>query len=377
MIAGRQLFRESISQSRIPTSVIAAIGLMLALLFALTFLNLYGGVTGLLHVPSDRPETVAFLEDLVGPVSTGPVHDGHYFFLLALDPLLLNASDYVELLDVPDYRAQRILYPMLAGGFGLLGPRQTLWGLVVVNVLALAAGTWATSKLTVLMGGSPILGLAFVFNPGLFFELAINGSSVVGFGFAVAALVSTSRSRWTLAATLFAASVLARETMFLVAVGTFLYAWNCKHQRRWRLILVPGVIALTWAGWVRISLGGISDTKSSLFDEPFSGLLLAVPSWLEQGGSTLFLGLLTVCCAIVTFVVAIRRPNSLAWAAAPFAPLLLFLNPFVLEEGANVTRSVAPLITAGIVLAFSPRRTALDCAKRPANDEGAARSEQG
>ena len=71
---------------------------------------------------------VAHLESLVGgPVVLidGTGHDGQYFFLQANDPWLLNPTEGLEFLDFPTYRAQRMLYPVVAGLGGLLGPPRS------------------------------------------------------------------------------------------------------------------------------------------------------------------------------------------------------------------------------------------------------------
>ena len=60
-------------------------------------------------------------------------HDGKFFFLQALDPLYLEPTEHAALLDRPTYRAQRMLYPLLAGVGGLASPAVTLWTMAFIS----------------------------------------------------------------------------------------------------------------------------------------------------------------------------------------------------------------------------------------------------
>ena len=97
-------------------------------------------------------------------------------------------------LDRPLYRSQRMFYPLQAGGLGLFSAEGVVWGLLVVNVIAMGLGTWAVAVLAVEMGLSSWWGLAFLLNIGLVSELNIGGAGIVA---AAAALVPWPCSRRT------------------------------------------------------------------------------------------------------------------------------------------------------------------------------------
>ena len=79
-------------------------------------------------------------------------HDGRFFFVQGNDPWVLEPEVNAVVLDRPLYRSQRMFYPLLAGGFGLFSPEGVVWGLLVVNVIAMGLGTWAVAVLAVEMG---------------------------------------------------------------------------------------------------------------------------------------------------------------------------------------------------------------------------------
>src|SRR3990170_3622248 len=70
-------------------------------------------------------------------ISTGRCgYDGQFTYTIATDP-----AGGVPFMDVPAYRYQRILYPMLARVIGLGQADSIAWALILVNLIALMAGT--------------------------------------------------------------------------------------------------------------------------------------------------------------------------------------------------------------------------------------------
>ena len=63
-------------------------------------------------------------------------YDGQFAYYIAVDPTSARAK-----LDVPAYRYQRILYPLLARALGLGQMAWIPWSLLVVNLVALAMAT--------------------------------------------------------------------------------------------------------------------------------------------------------------------------------------------------------------------------------------------
>ena len=132
--------------------------------------------------PEARPGEVAYGESMLGEVtpSAGDGHDGKYFFMQAMDPFYLSPDEHASHLDRPRYRAQRMVYPTLASGFGLLPAEATAWSLLLTNLAALGIGTWLTALLAKEIGISPWFGLAFLFNPGVLVATFIDTSEVSG-----------------------------------------------------------------------------------------------------------------------------------------------------------------------------------------------------
>jgi len=336
--------------------LVGVVGTLIGLATSFALISYYGDVTGFLWASKGDPPMVAHLESLIGrPVVQidGTGHDGQYFFLQANDPWMLNPTEGLEFLDFPTYRAQRMLYPVVSGMGGVLGPSQILWGLVITNIVAMGAGSWGLGRLADSMSMSRWLGLAFALNPGVIFELAIDGGSMLGWALAVWGLVAVSEQKWGAGSTLFAGAVLARETMVLVALGAFAFVWFRERTARLGLMVVPVVAAGAWWLFVRVQLDVLPKRAGAdTLDLPFRGLWVGISNWLLSGGLNLALGILVLFCAVVIVVSALVRPNLLAWATVGFVPLMLVLHEAVIGGGLNITRAVAPVVSAALVLVF-------------------------
>jgi hypothetical protein len=332
--------------------VVGVTGLLLALGFGLIFLRVYGDISGFIRIPETDERYVQYANERLGPVVLAPQlgHDGRFFFVLANDPWLQRPAENASLLEHPTYRAQRILYPMLASAFGLLGPTQIVWTLVIWNVIAMAIGVWATARVAVALGGTPWLGLAFLLNPGLIYELAIDGGSIVGMALAFWGLAEVVEGRVRHSLLLFALAPLARETMWFVAAGCAVFLWKGHRRMAGLMVASATVPALVWAILVRARLDVDPSPFLGSFTTPLHGLVSAIPDWIERGGLDLAVGSLIVISSIVVLWKAVAGRNVLAWSTVGFVLLLLILHPVVLDRNFDASRAVAPLLTAAIVL---------------------------
>lgn len=311
----------------------------------------------LLRVGEDDSATAAYIEEQLGDVFRVPDsgHDGKFFFIQAHDPLLLNPGEHAEAIDRPVYRSQRMLYPLLASAGGLFGGWGVVWGLIVVNVAAIGLGTWATSRLALALGASPWLGLAFVLNPGMIFELIIDGAGALSWALAVLGMWLIVSSNYKGGVVAVALAVLAREAMILVAIGLAVRLWKSDRPKAVGIVAWPAVAALLWGGWVRLRLGvPLLTSQSEEIGLPFVGLAQAVGRWIDQPGRNRLFGLVVIALLLVAFVQAVRRPSFVSYSALGFvvmAPLLtgqVWLNYF------DISRAVAPVFTTFALAMFTP-----------------------
>ncbi len=338
------------------------------LIFASSLLGFDGDLTVLLKFGSDDPAAAltAHAEAVLNrDVTTtgGQGHDGKYFFLQALDPLYLSPDEHAVYLDRPRYRAQRMLYPLVAGVGGLVSPEAVLWSMAFINVAALALGTLGTARLAQRLGGSAWLGLAFTLNPGIFFEFIVSGAGIVAFACAVWGTLAIIDARTRSAIVWFVAAVLAREVMLLYLAGVCCHRLFVTRRIPWALGAIPALSVFAWMGYVRLRLSSTREvTEIQEFGPPFGGMLDAFDNWLNDPiDLAIIVGLIAMMPLLV--LRAVQRPNPLAWGALGFVPLATLMTRQVWFDLFDISRAITPIMTAYVLTAFTaPRHTRDDAA---------------
>ncbi len=340
------------------------------LIFASSLLGFDGDLTVLLKFGSDDPAAAltAHAEAVLNrDVTTtgGQGHDGKYFFLQALDPLYLSPDEHAVYLDRPRYRAQRMLYPLVAGVGGLVSPEAVLWSMAFINVAALALGTLGTARLAQRLGGSAWLGLAFTLNPGIFFEFIVSGAGIVAFACAVWGTLAIIDARTRSAIVWFVAAVLAREVMLLYLAGVCCHRLFVTRRIPWALGAIPALSVFAWMGYVRLRLSSTREvTEIQEFGPPFGGMLDAFDNWLNDPiDLAIIVGLIAMMPLLV--LRAVQRPNPLAWGALGFVPLATLMTRQVWFDLFDISRAITPIMTAYVLTAFTAPRRRRDDAASP------------
>src|SRR5258708_29386768 len=111
-------------------------------------------------------------------------YDGQYNYFLALDPA--NARYYM---DYPSYRYTRILYPLLARLFAGGNAAFVPYTLLLLNLLALTAGTFLVAHWLRKQHISPWLALLYGCSPGLAVALQPDLGEPLAYGLAVAGCI--------------------------------------------------------------------------------------------------------------------------------------------------------------------------------------------
>jgi hypothetical protein len=339
--------------------LVGAAGLAISVVIALRVLIPNGmDPTIFIALGEDAPVQTEYAVRLLGEVTTRHDlgHDGKFFFAQANDPWYLEPQQHAVVLDRPAYRGQRMLFPMIAGGFGLFPPGVVVWAMLVTNLLAMAIGAFLAAKLASSWGASTWLGLWVPLNIGLLFELDIGGAGIIAYACCLGALYALVEDRSWLAALLFAAAALSREVMVLFAVGVFVLWWLDRRERPWRLVVAPLVAMTLWYVYLHVRLAGVTGVGSGTqnFAPPFAGFAAAFRSWVEDPINLFYeLPLLAVIIAFIPL--AVRSRLSIAWGALPFVALATILSVNVWREPFDLSRALAPVFTAIPFLIVVPR----------------------
>lgn len=169
-------------------------------------------------------------------------YDGQFTYFIAVDPG--TAADYI---DVPAYRFQRILLPILARLLGLGQPALIPWVLLLINITSLVAGTYFLEQLLIMEKASRWYALTYGLFVGMFMAVRLSLNEPLAYGLVIGG-IWLERKRGALpAAILFALAALAKETTLVFTAGYLLWL---LLEKRWRTTLLFGVVAgLPFALW--------------------------------------------------------------------------------------------------------------------------------
>lgn len=271
-------------------------------LFTLARLETFGGDVTRFVIASARfipPPAGASVGLSLTTSSIG--YDGQFYYLLALNPFSPLPTLPGAHFDVPAYRAQRILYPLLVWALSLGGrPDLVPAVLVIVNLLAIA-GVGALGALFARQHGvAPLWGVLLAFYPGLLVSLAGDLAEPLAMLCALGGLLCAKRHRWGWAALLLSLAVLARETTALIAVALLvagllarlLPAAEPRTARGYRISRdhwsgavvaggIPLVVALCWQLILLMRWGslGILEAGTNNLGIPVAGLLASLVAW--------------------------------------------------------------------------------------------------
>jgi hypothetical protein len=178
------------------------------------------GVLWFVHLGSDflsSAHSSHVIRPSIGAQSTVG-YDGQYYFALAADPA--HAHDYMQGSAGVIY--SRVFYPAVSRAFSLGSVRALPYAMLIINLLAVLAGTAAVALWLVKRGFSAWPALLYGLFPGLIFTTFRDLTEPLAFGLAALSMLAfdvTRTRRLALSAVLLALAVLTRETIVPFALA--------------------------------------------------------------------------------------------------------------------------------------------------------------
>ena len=211
----------------------------------------------------------------LGAPNGSPGYDGQFNYYIAST---LSPQAVVEHLDVPAYRYQRILYPLLARLLALARPAWIPWTLLSLNLFAHALGT---AGLAAYLEGKGLKGwyaLSYGLWVGLIAPVGLDLNEPLSYALVIAAWLLLERRRPQAAAACLGLALFAKETAlifwFAALAGTLLGS----RDRRLLVGLSAGGLAFAaWQLWLltqfgRLGLGSGGEMATHFEWIPFMGL---------------------------------------------------------------------------------------------------------
>ena len=282
-------------------------------------------------------------------------YDGQFFYAMALDPA--RAYHYA---DAPNYRYSHILYPMLARAVAFGQADWVAAALILVNLLAIALGTFCVAALLARRGMPPAFAALYFLFPGLLVSFAFDLSEPLAYGLAALGLLLLSGwlspRRIGVAAFAFSLAALAREsTLLIAAVVAVVYVLGAPRDiSRFRRAAAFGAIAagpyLIWRVILNAWLGSASSHPGSTVGLlPFSGLTRALAQGPTAPDAWPIIGVAIPATALALHCLLRLRAE---WRNETFVALCLslLLLAFYLPEESYVSYDSAGRLQTGAVL---------------------------
>jgi hypothetical protein len=199
------------------------------------------------------------------PAGTTAGYDGQFAYYIARDP-----AQAAPCLDVPAYRYQRILLPIL-GRLLAFGHQSLIpLALVGVNLTALVGGTALLESLLVEQRVSRWYALIYGLFVGVFMSVRLSTTEPLAYGLVILGIGFAARDRPWLQAAAFALAALAKELTLVFAAAWVLDELLRRRCRAaLRLALVSALPFALWQIILRLSLGSFGVGSGGAGSTPF------------------------------------------------------------------------------------------------------------
>ena len=260
------------------------------------------------------------------PISTRTGYDGQFSYWLAIDPSPAAAGTHF---DVPAYRYQRILYPLLARWLAFGQPGLVPWTLIMVNLIAQLCGVFVVETWLTAHGVSRWYALTYGLWVGLVGALRLDLAEPLSYALVAAGLLAQYRERTWLAACCVALATFAKETALVFWFA--LMVWAALARQRPTLLalglaqlpfVVWQVVLWRWFGAPGLASGGWLATPFEWV--PYMGLWRAA---LDHAPAFVTLAIISVPIGVL--------PSVWGLAASAWRLLQRDISPAVFALGAN------------------------------------------
>jgi len=292
-------------------------------------------------------------------------YDGQFIYFVACDPRPAVVASH---LDVPAYRYQRILLPLLAR-LAALGRLSAIpWALLALGIFSHTIGTWAVAELLADWGVRRAYALVYGLWMGFLLAVRVALPEPLAMGLIALALLAAGRGRHKIAWCLYGLALLAKETAIVFVAA---HAAVLLIQRDWKKLIGLSVITLLpyalFQGWLWLTFsqpglasGGAMATPFEIIPlmglwriAPYSPTMLAV--WLVVFGPPIVAPALWGLWAGLRALS--RGENSVLTLNLLLNALSIISLPFsTFREPAGLLRFGGGLVLAGLLFAAHYRQ---------------------
>ncbi|MDF1499836.1 MAG: hypothetical protein P1P76_05135 [Anaerolineales bacterium] len=283
-------------------------------------------------------------------------YDGQFSTYIALDP---EPESVAAHLDVPAYRYQRILYPLLARLLAFGQPDWIPWSLILVNLLAHSAATYAVADILARRGLATGYALIYGLWVGLVSSVGLNLNEPLAYGLVVLAFLFKERGRFVPLAIALSLAMFAKETSAVFWLAILISDLvGRKIDRGQAALFGAGGLFVLWQVWLWRTFGtpgiGSGGEMATPFEWiPFMGFLrIGGVSIKALGLFALIFGPTIILPTVYALIQGVARlrvapADSFAWSEFLNAAVIVLLPFSTFREPLGLVR-----IFTGVVLSL-------------------------
>ena len=287
-------------------------------------------------------------------------YDGQFALYIALDP---SPKTVATRLDVPAFRYQRILLPLIGRALGLGKSDWIPWTLIATNLVAHTLGTLMVLLYIRRKGISPGFSLTYGLWVGLVAGVGLDLNEPVAFALLAGALLAWDHDKRWLSGILVSLSLFAKETSLLFGIGFLMVIFLSKQEWKTSLTLLLGGLAYAlWQFWLFHTFGETGlvtggEGASSFEWIPFNGLwrigaidVRVMLLYLLIFGPTILFPTIWALIASIRSLYA-RKDSLIAWVLFLNAALIVFLPFSTFREPLGLVRLASGLVFTALCFA--------------------------
>jgi len=287
-------------------------------------------------------------------------YDGQFVYYIARN---IHPRLVADKLDVPAYRYQRILMPLLGRVFALGKDEIIPWTLPVLGIIFQAVGTWIVAELLVIWGVSVWYSLVYGLWVGFTLAIRLDLPEPIAYACVAGAILAEYRKKNFLSWILFGLALFAKEVTIVFVAAALVCAILQKRKKDilglFAVSILPYAVFQCWLwliyGEPGIGSGGAMATPFEVI--PFMGFIrILLASWTYGLAMLFVFGSAIIFPAIWGMWVSIKKwisaENNILVFSLLFNALVIVFLPFsTVREPGGLLRFACGLVMSVLLFA--------------------------
>ncbi len=266
-------------------------------------------------------------------------YDGQFAYYIAMEP---DPATVEPKLDVPAYRYQRILYPILARISAFAQDEWIPWTLIAIALISQVVATFILTRYLIEHQIPTRYALIYGLWVGLIVGVATDLFEPLTFACIVGAYYARYRNRRTLSYALFTLALFTKETALIFWGAAVVADWiEGRRGKDFFQGLVPGVMYGLWQIWLWITFGSFGLTSGGAMATPFEWI--PYMGFIRIGGDSIEVLILFA----LIFIPAVIIPSL--WG--------IFSSGSAILKEREINIHVLALLFTALAIAFLPFST--------------------